>query len=119
LQPDTDDIWRISGVSQPNGTVTWILAVNFVIGAGYVNVNSYNTSWTLGVPMGETERFGTGTGMADDHHNLQFKNTDGTWQNWQDVKCVQHVDNLPDANWQWKKQTANSYTIQLSGGVFC
>ncbi|MBI4259882.1 MAG: hypothetical protein HY658_04890, partial [Actinobacteria bacterium] len=72
LDPGNDDWWRASAVAKPNGTTDWKLAVNFLIGQGWVDFKTYNTEWDFGVPMGETERKGTDTGMMDYQYNLDL-----------------------------------------------
>jgi hypothetical protein len=112
LDPGTDDIWRISG----DGAGTWTLSVNFAIGQGYVDFETYHTNWGKGVPLAETERFGNGTGMADHQYNLQWKTATG-WNSWVTNDCYLHVDNT-GGQWDYDFLSDTAFDIDHAG-VFC
>jgi hypothetical protein len=118
LDPNNDDIWRISGVPGGGGTTNWHLAVNFAIGQGYVDVEIFNTNWDTGVPIGEVERFGGGTGMSDEHSNLQWKSSGGTWSDWQGNQCWQHFD-LTAGEWDYDRSSIASFDVLHQSAGAC
>jgi len=119
IETNNDDIWRVSGVEQPGGGAQWHLSVNFVLGQGYVELAVYDTAWNSGIPNGETERFGEGTGLRDSQWNLQFKKTDGTWINWPHLGCSSHPNHFTSSPWRWDDTSTSSYEVAQSGGVWC
>jgi hypothetical protein len=118
LDPNTQDIWKISAVNGSSGTTDWHLSVNFIIQQGYVDIETYNTDWNAGVPLGETERFGGGTGMSDDQTNLQWKTSTGTWVDWQDNKCWQHVD-MTAGEWDYVRASGHAFDIEHQSAGSC
>ena len=115
LNPGTYDLWRASGAVGANGTTDWTMRVDFLIGQGFVTVKTYNTSWgsTGSVALGESERRGDGSGMADTQVGLQYKNTSGTWVNWPGVDCVQDIGPI----WEWNRLSNNSYEVIQNGSI--
>ena len=45
-----------------------------------------------GKPMVEVGRYGSDTGLSDDHDNLQYKDTSGSWHSWPNMQC--HGDTI-------------------------
>ncbi|MGZ4153204.1 MAG: hypothetical protein ACXVQ0_01850 [Actinomycetota bacterium] len=78
INPGRDDKFRVSNVS---GTNQFNFSVDY--GSGWVSVGSCTQTYSHGWAWGETgRRGGTATGASDDHKNVQFKNSSGTWNSW-------------------------------------
>ena len=117
LEAGTDDLWRISGAPSSGGGESWDLAVNFVIGEGYVAVDTYHTDWLHGFAYGETESFVHDTGMRDDQTNLQFKNNSNDWVSWPGVTCG--YDSGPLEQWRWHRIADDQYEVVASTSTDC
>ena len=116
----TDDILRISGTDLGDGTTNWSLAVNFVIGAGYVNLGSspYNSAWNTAISQAEDERFGSGAGMLGNFTALQHKHANGSWVDWPGQTCETHVQNLGNP-YDYDRHSATSFDIDHAGATSC
>lgn len=120
VEVGTDDILRISGVAQPDGTTDWHLSVNYVTGDGYAEAKVYNTAWDTAIPQAEVERFGTDTGMSSTFSNLNLKKAGGTWVLWPDQTCETHsVDSGITTPWDYDRISATSFDIDHSGSTPC
>ena len=117
LDPGNTDIWRISGTDKPNGTTDWDLDVNFQIGAGWVQFETYNTNWNQAYPMAETERLGDHTGMMDDQASLKWLFS-GSWANWAEHRCHSHSDTALN-EWDYVRRSTNSFDVIRQAAGAC
>jgi hypothetical protein len=96
--------WRVANL---DGTNDWNAYFNCLTGNGWVHLDLFdNTTYHTGTPNGETgRRGGNNTGMTDRHRNLQWKNTNNTWMDWNDPSCNVDFGN----NWKGVKDSATQY----------
>lgn len=115
LEPGTFDRWIIRGrhVHMSGQLRTqWSLRVNTLNGGGTTTYKIYTTNWLRGVALGEAERFGRGTGMADVQKNLKFLHRGlDAWKPWPGVNCVWD----DDPKWEWKIVNDTRYKVVKDG----
>jgi hypothetical protein len=108
LDPGTFDVWKIaSNIKNPDGSTDWDMKVDFLKGNGFVQAGTFNTLWHYGESSGETEGFGSNTGMHDEQRDLQLMNDNRDWVGWSDLICNQQIGNGID----WQRIDHNDYDV--------
>lgn len=83
---------------------TYDLKVNY--GGSWDTKKTWSTSYDSGLASGETEQFGSQTGMSETQQDEHYY-AHNAWQSWTGVACA--VDEAP--NWDWHRQSDTSYTV--------
>ncbi len=84
-------------------------------GGGWVKIASCDNTFSHGWSQSETGRFGgTSTGASEEHKNLQFKTSGGSWAFWGD-NFETGCGNPCISNWHYWRCTATRFKIIKNG----
>jgi hypothetical protein len=104
LSNDTYTDYRVA--NQP-GNSDWDMNVDYLDGQGWRTKDTAHMTWGHGVALGETERWGSDTNMAQTQNSLDYHNDNDNWVSWPGQNCV--YDN--STGWSWNRTSDDSYDI--------
>jgi hypothetical protein len=99
--------------NHPVGSTDILVWIN--AGSGWVETSSTSSSpFHTGLPMGETGRYGDGTGMLDHHSALEYKgSSDSAWFGWSGQFL--NYDNVDNNAAYWHEMSNTEYEICNTG----